>query len=93
LTWLAVWFKSGIVAQMILKVTLINLFFAILGYTDPLMLVGGRYEVHRYSAPLPEPAQDEIAMLLAVWRGARGLWGGGSPIPSRVFPSCRLHVS
>ena len=35
-------------------------------YTDPLMLVGGKYEVHRYSVPLPAPAQDEIAALLAV---------------------------
>ena len=32
---------------------------------DPLSYVGGRYEVHHYSAPLPVEAQDEVASLLA----------------------------
>eukprot|EP01052_Picozoa_sp_SAG31_P038453 SAG31_NODE_5142_length_2718_cov_1.991600_1_plen_578_part_00 len=63
-SWYSVWFKSGIVARLIVKVTLVNLAYAILGYTDPLACVGGKYEVHRHSSPLPTEAQDDLAALL-----------------------------
>ena len=74
--WWTVWFESGVIAELVLKVTLVNLAHAIVGYTDPLALVGGRYEVHRGSKMLPEAAQDEIAVLLS-YKHARdiGIWG------------------
>ena len=74
--WWTVWFESGVIAELVLKVTLVNLAHAIIGYTDPLALVGGRYEVHRGSKMLPEAAQDEIAVLLS-YKHARdiGIWG------------------
>ena len=59
------WVGSGVVAELVLKVTLVNLCYAIVGYTDPLGFIGGSYEVHRQSQPLPMEAQDEIAVLLA----------------------------
>lgn len=74
--WWTVWFKSGVIAELILKVTLVNLAHAIVGYTDPLAIVGGTYEVHRGSRPLSVPLQEEIAMLMA-YQHARDIciWG------------------
>eukprot|EP01051_Picozoa_sp_SAG22_P016424 SAG22_NODE_2318_length_2727_cov_1.547184_2_plen_599_part_01 len=75
-SWYTAWFKSGIVARLLLKVTLVNLAYAILGYTDPLAYVGGKYEVHHHSGPLPTEAQEEVAALLGYQhlRDALG-WG------------------
>ncbi len=74
--WWTVWFESGVVAELVLKVTLVNLAHAIVGYTDPLAMFGGRYEVHQGSKALPEAAQDEVAALLS-YKHARdiGIWG------------------
>jgi len=74
--WWTVWFESGVIAELVLKVTLVNLAHAIIGYTDPLAMFGGRYEVHQGSKPLPEAAQDEVAELLS-YKHARDIciWG------------------
>jgi hypothetical protein len=74
--WWTVWFKSGVVAELILKVTLVNLAHAIIGYTDPLSIVGGKYEVHQGSKPLSDASQEEIALLLS-YQHARDacVWG------------------
>lgn len=74
--WWTVWFESGVVAELVLKVTLVNLAHSIVGYTDPLAIFGGRYEVHQGSKPLPEAAQDEVAVLLS-YKHARDIciWG------------------
>ena len=60
----------------VLKVTLVNLCYAVIGVVDPLVYIGGRYEVHQGSKPLPEAAQDEIAVLLS-YKHTRdiGIWG------------------
>jgi hypothetical protein len=48
----------------VLKVTLVNLCYAIIGVVDPLIYIGGRYETHHHSEPLADEVQEEIATLL-----------------------------
>ena len=62
--WYTVWFKSGVVAEILLKVTLVNLAYALVGYVDPLNTYGGWYEVHSGSKKLPLERQNLIASLL-----------------------------
>ena len=63
--WLNTWNKSGAIAEMVLKVTLANLLYALIGFANPLSFVAGKYEIHHGSPPLPHCVQDQIALLLS----------------------------
>jgi hypothetical protein len=63
--WLNTWNKGGAIAEFILKVTLANLLYALIGFANPLSFVAGKYEVHHGSPPLPHCVQDQIALLLS----------------------------
>lgn len=64
ISWWTMWFKSGVVADMLLKISLVNLAHALLSCTDPLSCVGGCYEVHHDAEPLSGKAQNQIAALI-----------------------------
>jgi hypothetical protein len=65
ISWWEIWLSLGGGAELLLKFTLVNLCYALIGLVDPLVYIGGRYEVHALSEPLSNEAQDEIALLLS----------------------------
>lgn len=63
---------QGIVAQLVIKITLVNLAYALLGYTDPLCYYGGKYETWHGGKPMSASMQEDITRLLR-WRHRRDI--------------------